>query len=164
MYWIDLTTYSGYMLASAIRGPDLRDLGFIGSVSRDLMIASDLKWIFTARIRHMCSVEYFAADTRETTAFDRPGFCERFNTLVLLHRDKLGGVWHFLSHAESALDIIHNTANGEYRREAGLLAGLARSLMLRLDQDSWPDRRDAEEKLRVKFSACVNFAENYEGE
>jgi len=159
---INLNTRDGYMLASAIRGPDLGNMGLVGPVDRNLTITADLKWIFTARIRYMCGVEYFAADIRETPTFERPGFCERFNTLIHLHRDKLGGMWHFLSHAESGFDVLVDTVHGEHRGEARLLADLARTMMLRLD--SYPDYGVSGENLRTKFLACVDFAENYEGE
>jgi len=161
MYWINLTTREGYMLAAAIRGPDLEDIN--GSVSQTI-ITSDIKWIFTARFRYMCGVEYFAADTRKTPTFDRPDFCERFNTLIRLHRNRLGGMWHFLSHAESGFDVLHDPMDGEYRGEARLLANLARAMMGRLGQDDWPTRMASEENLRTRFLACVAFAENYEGE
>jgi len=88
---IDLSTKDGYEIAAAIRGPDLSRLGLV-------------KWVFTARIRHLAgaqegSIRTLAIDEREA---------EVLLNEVAAWRDRYGdnAVRHFFSHTASAATAL----------------------------------------------------------
>ena len=144
MIEIDVTTNDGYLLASVIRGPDIEGPGC------EYLVCSDIKMLFTARIRHWCGVTRGGADIRKTA-----NLWEHFDIEALVEyvmsTEYNQGLNHYLSHVYQALQII--TKYGEYHREAILLLEVAGKMC-----DAMHNAYNAEQSLRWSIDMLVQFA------
>ena len=119
---VDLNTRDGYMIASAMRGPDVQTY-----------YAQMLKSIFTQRIRALAGHE-FSGNTRTTPALSRAQV--KFLSVEMvdfLRSPKLnedGWLYHYLSHVKVALYCIKDQLPDLASDELRDLICLAYNLMM----------------------------------
>lgn len=95
---LDVSTNAGYLVACALRGPDL-----------PLEIAETLKYVFTRRIRTLAGVADISRLTRRIPI--SLSTANRLQRLVLTLRERQNtnlrsGVCHFLGHTSDAADAL----------------------------------------------------------
>lgn len=147
---IDLSEKNGYAIAAAIRGPD-----------SDLHIADTLKWIFTARIRHMtCAAEIGLVRDRASNIVRYSNIdccsdsvCSGIRDLKHCGLEQEFDVIHFLSHIIEALTALRDMGIGD-QKENALLLDLAYSIWLYADR--YNNARGVEIELQRDIDTTLN--------
>jgi len=157
---IDLSKDSGYLIAAAIRGPDIKD----GAFGTSYQAFSDVKRVFTARFRHICGVAYFGAEIRmganpttlhddESTSMDQ--FCDTITSFAKAgSAAEKEAMWHVLSHLKRAFNVLPEDERAQYKREITALVNLIDSVSRMLDY--FPtDGGDAAAWVRAAYANLV---------
>jgi hypothetical protein len=144
---LDVSTEEGYVIASAIRGPD------------DYTVLDPFKWVLTARIRHWKGIsKRTGCDVRETRMdmFDIQAIGQRMENLVPIWTESpqlKRAANHYFSHAQSALMYLE--VPEEDCDERQMLETFARAVSWMSGVNSLDD--SVIEHARRKFENLKNF-------
>ena len=114
--------YNGYMLASAVRGPDFA-MEDSSKPYYDLHL--ELKHTFTARVRFFLGVSYGLCEIRDTPVIRDVHMATKYNAAC--KSESCPCISHYLYHILDALIILKETTE-EHQTELSLMINLVRTM------------------------------------
>ena len=140
--------HNGYMLASAVRGPDF---AMEDSDKPYYNLHQELKHTFTARIRHFLGVTYGLCDLRMTPVIRDVHMATKYNAIC--KSESCPNIEHYLYHILDALIILRETTE-EHQAELSLMINLVRTMF----------ESNEDEEIQYAFSRLIEYGELWEAD